>query len=110
MWAKDECYSHFHNETADIWSANLATQHRPGAKSFIWASIAACIWCNVFSTWQFRDLERKEIKLCEEKMKYVSWAKYQKHKNWVIMIKQNTDGWLAHIDEESRDKKWLQNK
>jgi len=27
------------------------------------------------------NLERKEIKLCEEKMKYVSQIKYQKSKN-----------------------------
>lgn len=40
-------------------------------------------------------------------MKYVSKAKYQKNKNWVIMIKQNNDRWIAHIDDGGRDKKWF---
>lgn len=38
-------------------------------------------------------------------MKYISQAKYQKSKYLVIMIKQDTDRWIAHIDEGSRDKK-----
>lgn len=37
--------------------------------------------------------------LYEEKMKYVSQAKYQESENWVTMIKQNSDRWIAPRDK-----------
>lgn len=81
----------------------MATQHLTGAKSFVSASTAAFILCNVFYAQQFTDLHRKKIKLYEEKMKYVSQAQYQKSENWVTMIKQNDGRWIAHTDKGSSD-------
>lgn len=54
-WAKDVCSQCCENENADTMSDNLAIQHTPGAKSFIWASAASCIRYNVFSTEPFTE-------------------------------------------------------
>lgn len=37
------------------------------------------------------------------KRKYVSQAKYQKNENWVTVIKQNSDRWIAHTGKGKRD-------